>query len=110
AEDAVEDLGLVLAEVVVAQASRQAEPGARPGALAEGGELVELVVQVGPEEDVPGGVGLLGGDAAQLLEVVDEQALAVVALRVGVEAAGHPPETALAAGPAELLRPGLRGA
>jgi hypothetical protein len=108
AEDAVEDLLAVLVEVVVAEAGGEVHAVADgQRSLAEQGELLQLVVQVGEEQDVFGRAESHGGNSGQVLEPAHEQLLVVVALVVAVEAAHHPVELVLAAGQAQLLRPDL---
>src|SRR5207249_5847577 len=61
AEDTVEDLRLVFVEVVEAQTAGHAERRAQwHGGFAEKRVLIEVVVQVGPEQAVLGGAKALG--------------------------------------------------
>ena len=94
--------------MVVAEAARQAEPiGRRQRPFAEEGELIQFVAEVGEEQAVLGGAEAAGGDAAEILEPGHQQVLAVGAVRVAEEPAGHP-RTVLAAGKAQLLGPHFR--
>src|SRR5439155_23013323 len=98
-EDAVEDLLLVLAEVVVAETGGQVELVAhRQRAFAEERELIELVIEIGPEEAGLRSAQPACRDPGQILEADHRQVLSVVPMRVAEEAARDPRESRLAAG------------
>src|SRR5207248_7828258 len=84
AEDAAKELLLVFTEVVVAQAGGEVPlVGQRHGALAEKGELVQLVRQLGEEETVRRRERVdrrSRGNAAECREARDGKVLAGVAV------------------------------
>ena len=114
-EDAVEDLLAALVEVVIPQAAREGEPlSCRERRLAEGGVLLQIVREGGPEQVVLGGEQSLGKAVGSTKDrrregviPVHEQVLGVMALVLTVEATDEPLDATAFAGQAQLLGPHL---
>src|SRR4029450_11313004 len=106
AEDAVENLFLVLAEVVIAQAAGEAEfLRRREGHLAEQRELIEFVLEIGEEQRVFWRAEAACRYSADVLEPCYRQTLRIVPIGMAEEGARNPGNLIASAGDSHFLRP-----